>query len=339
VKTRLRLFVVAAVAALALGLLQASAGAISANPQSIDFGRIPVNTTVTKSTIITLDAGFDFQGFSGLNGIHPYFASSANCFGLHGPATCTVNVEFSPQYISDFPAVLGVSECSFIVCVTKNVNISGTAFSIAELRPSLVNFGDVPVETQVTKPISFTIDRGYSFGGVDGSGATDPFVWHTANCFGFSGPGTCKIELTFKPILFGTRNGVLRAFECPGIGGTCPTLFIDVTGRGIYVSRTRPTSINFGNVIVGRTKTITASITPDTFWSVYDAEGSATGVPLSTNLGTCANRFTGPGTCRLKESFTPTFRGSISAVLSILVCPNRGGTCRFLDMNVRGNGV
>src|SRR4051812_34860248 len=63
------------VTAILLGLLAAPAiaNAGSADPASVAFGNVPLNTTVTRNVTITVDAGYRLELASG-NGINAPFA-------------------------------------------------------------------------------------------------------------------------------------------------------------------------------------------------------------------------------------------------------------------------
>src|SRR6476620_5073703 len=87
-----------AVVVVALAVCSA-AGAFSTDPQSVDFGTVPLQATVSKSVTVTLDPGGvligsgDIFGNGSGQGVGPPFVGGGGggtCSGVIGPATCTV---------------------------------------------------------------------------------------------------------------------------------------------------------------------------------------------------------------------------------------------------------
>ena len=73
--------------------------AASADPSSLDFGSVPINTASTKSVTITADSGYTISLASG-GGINPPFSFGfGTCSGFSGPGTCSVQETFTPTAV------------------------------------------------------------------------------------------------------------------------------------------------------------------------------------------------------------------------------------------------
>src|SRR5438270_11776688 len=93
---RRTIFVQGLVAAVLLLLtVAAPAGAASADPASIDFGVVPVNTTVSRDVSLTVDAGYEVAaGGEGVN--KPFVVVVDACSAFLGARVCSVKEQFTP---------------------------------------------------------------------------------------------------------------------------------------------------------------------------------------------------------------------------------------------------
>ena len=109
---RRTIFVQGLVAAVLLLLaVAAPAGAASADPASIDFGAVPVNTTVSRDVSLTVDAGYEVAAASG-EGINPPFDFDFDtCSAFTGPGVCNVKERFTPTATGPAAGTLHVFAC------------------------------------------------------------------------------------------------------------------------------------------------------------------------------------------------------------------------------------
>ncbi len=103
-----------------------------------------------------------------------------------------------------------------------------------------------------------------------------------------------------------------------------------------------PTSVDFGTVRLGTSATKSVDLTIDAGYRVGVASITvgATSNPYGNfSYGTCANGFTGPGTCTATISYTPTSEApSPTGTLHLSECPTSGtGDC--LEVTVALNGA
>jgi uncharacterized repeat protein (TIGR01451 family) len=97
--------------------------------------------------------------------------------------------------------------------------------------------------------------------------------------------------------------------------------------------------VAFGNnVPVGTTVTQTITLTLDGGYRIGAASGGGASAPFQFAGDACAT-FTGPGTCTIKESFTPNAIGAAGGTLTVPECPVAGGACFGVNVALSGTGI
>src|SRR5205085_1473785 len=108
-------FLVAILGGIVLALLGGSpAEASGASPNSVPFGNVPINTTVTQDVTITVDAGYRTELASGSGINAPFSFSFDTCGaggGFAGPGTCNVKQSFRPTATTASSGTTNVFEC------------------------------------------------------------------------------------------------------------------------------------------------------------------------------------------------------------------------------------
>ncbi len=317
-----------------------------AAPAAVNYGNVPINTTVTQGVTITVDTGYQVALATG-SGINvPFSFAFDTCGaggGFTGPGTCNVNESFHPTALATSNGTTNVFECPVAggSCLPIPYNVSGTGVSVAFAAPAAVNYGNVPINTTVTQGVTITVDTGYQVALATGSGINVPFSFAFDTCGaggGFTGPGTCNVNESFHPTALATSNGTTNVFECPVAGGSCLPIPYNVSGTGISVASANPGGIDFGDVAINTTVLQHTTLTVDAGYSIQIASGSGINPPFIFGFGNCGG-YAGPGTCVVDQSFHPTSLGSASGSTSVFECPIAGGSCIPIPYAVKGNGI
>ena len=202
---------------------------------------MPLNTTVTRDVTITVDAGYRTELASGTGINAPFGFSFDTCGaggGFTGPGTCNVKQRFTPTS-TRAPAAAPTSSNARSrggTCIPITYAVSGRGISNAGASPNPVDFGDVPLNTTVTRDVTITVDAGYRTELASGTGINAPFGFSFDTCGaggGFTGPGTCNVKQRFTPTSAGTFNGSTNVFQCPVGGGSCIPITYTSTGVGV----------------------------------------------------------------------------------------------------------
>src|SRR3954463_14224327 len=210
--------------------------------------------------------------------------------------------------------------------------------------PSSIAFGNVPLNTTVTRDVTITADAGFQVQLASGSGINPPFVFDFDTCGaggGFNGPGTCNVKQRFTPTALTASSGTTNVFECPIAGGSCIPIPYSVSGTGVSVASASPSTVAFGNVPIDTTASRDVSITADAGYQIQLASGSGINLPFAFDFDTCGagGGFSGPGTCNVKERFTPTALTTSTGTTNVFECPVAGGSCIAIPYSVSGTGV
>ncbi|MFZ0283932.1 MAG: choice-of-anchor D domain-containing protein [Terriglobales bacterium] len=235
-------------------------GSLSANPASISFSNVVVgnnqsvsetltntsSTSVTITQAVTTGAGFSVSGLS----------LPAT---LTGGQSTSFNVVFTPQSAGNTNGNLAVS--SNASNPTLNIPLAGSAVEPGTLTPTLpsISFGNVQVGHN--KTISETVTN---------TGGSDVTISQaTVSGTGFSVSGiTPPITLTagqsvsfnvvFTPPSSGTDSGNIAIKS----DASNPTLNIPLSGTGTPAGQlaVSPTTLSFGNVVVGNSSQKTAQL-------------------------------------------------------------------------------
>lgn len=110
----------------------------AANPPSVDFGNVQVNTTASRTLTFTVDAGYYFNGAAGT--LSPFEFDLGGCAvgaggGFKGPGTCVTTVKFTPAALGAVSSFTNAFECAVagMSCnvVVIHVDFVGNGVAIA----------------------------------------------------------------------------------------------------------------------------------------------------------------------------------------------------------------
>ena len=101
-----------------------------------------------------------------------------------------------------------------------------------------------------------------------------------------------------------------------------------------------PAAVDFGDVPIGGSVSVALTVTVADGWHLLQAAGSGLSAPFGFAWGTCTGN-TGPLTCALTESFTPTTLGPAGGAFEVTFCT---GACvieewEVIGVTVAGTGV
>src|SRR2546430_2667407 len=111
------------------------------------------------------------------------------------------------------------------------------------------------------------------------------------------------------------RSGVMvrRLFLVGVLGALVVLLALPATAGAASAS---PTSLAYGPVALNTTVSRDVTLTVDAGFEVAAASGEGINPPFDFDFDTCS-AFIGPGTCNVKERFTPTAAGPAGGTLHV----------------------
>jgi hypothetical protein len=286
-----------------------TAGALAATPSSLSFGSVKAGSSQTLSETLTNSGGTSVTisqaGASGAG-----FAVS----GLNLPATLAAgqstsfSVTFTPPSGGSASGNLSIASNASNPSLTVPLAAAGvTAGVLSSSDPSL-SFGNVAVGNSGTQSETLTNSGGSSVTISQANVSVNSF-----RVTGLSLPKTLSpgqsftFGVAFAPTTGGGATGTISVVS----DASNATLTISLAGTATVTGQlaVSPATLNFGNVIVGQSKSLTGTLT---------ASGSSITV---TNVGMTTSEFTVSGL-----SLPLTLSAGQSASFSINFAPQTSGT-------------
>jgi hypothetical protein len=237
-----------------------AAGSLSANPSVVNFSNVVVGSHQNISETLTNSSGSSVTITQALAGGAGFSVSGLSLpITLAGGQSTTFNVVFTPQAAGSVSGTLAVS--SNAANPLLNVPLSGSAVQSGTLTPTLpsINFGSVQVghDRSVSETITNTggsdvnISQAQPTGtGFSVSGINPPLTLTAGQSITFN--------VLFTPPAAASDSGNLAITS----DASNPTLNISLSGIGTPAAQlaVSPTSLNFGNVVVGGNSQKTAQL-------------------------------------------------------------------------------
>ena len=285
---------------------------VSLAPASLDFSTQAVATTSAAQTITVSNTGNVPLTISSISSTNPEYAQTNTCAGtLNASATCTVSVTFTPT-------AAGAQGGTIYVATnvgTPSVSLTGSGTGpVATVSPASLNFGNVNLNT-ASGTQSVTINSTGTTALTISSISISGDFSQTNNCPASLATGSnCVVQVTFNPILAGTRGGTLVIDDNGSLGGHS----ISLSGTGLGPAFTlAPGSLSFGTVAVGATATPQSIALTNTGTVILTSIAiSASGSDFA-QTNNCPSSLAINATCSINVSFTPTATGTRTGSINV----------------------
>jgi hypothetical protein len=312
-----------------------AAGALAANPTSVNFGSVTVGSnqtvpvTVTNTggeTVTVSSAAASGSGFS-VTGTTPPITLTA------GQST-TFNVIFTPSATGAASGALTVN--SNASNPTLSVALSGTGVPQGQLvsSPTTFSFGSIQIGT--SKSMAGTL--------TNSGGSSLTISAATASGTGFSLSGlslpvtlTAGQSATYSVLFSPTTSGAASGSVSITSNGPNPSLSIPLSGTGVTPGAlaANPTSLAFGSVQVGSSKSLSETLTNSGGSSLTISAATASGTGFSLSGLSLPVTLTAGQSTSFTVLFSPTTSGAASGSVSI----TSTGSNPSLSIPLSGTGV
>jgi Abnormal spindle-like microcephaly-assoc'd, ASPM-SPD-2-Hydin/HYDIN/CFA65/VesB-like, Ig-like domain len=313
------------------GTTQTATGvSIEISPSTVSFGNLAVGQSATKTVTVT-NSGTEMLAVSGISVAGTGFTASGPKLpiSLSAGQSASISAVFKPT--------AGVADTGTITIASNAdgapslIALSGTGTTAAALSatPNSIAFGSVAVGSTATETVHLentgseaaTISKmAFSGTGVSVSGVTVPMTVASGQ--------TVNLTVTYKPVSPGTLTGTVSITS--NATDASMVIGINATATSSTLAAT-PSSVSFGNVVVGSDTTQTirlenigtsqvtiSSITP----SVAGVGISGVTLPVSLAPGTSAT---------VTAAYKPTGAGSVSG--KITVTSSAVGSPTIIDLS------
>ncbi|MGI4852762.1 MAG: choice-of-anchor D domain-containing protein [Janthinobacterium lividum] len=292
---------------------------LSVSPVSISFGDVVVGSSTTQAvTLINGSAqpvdGLQFTASTGFR-----VSTSCGITTINAGSSCAVNVTFAPGAPGIANGVLTVTStdpASPITVPLSGNGVQATAVSATSLSaaPSALNFGNVTVggssqlaltlSNPTASPVSsllFTASTGFTVSSSCGT---------TLNAY-----STCPVLVTFSPTSTGAASGTVQVQNA----GSNTPLTIALSGTGTSTQSQligTPGALNFGNVAVGGSSTLSVTIT-NTSATTINSIAAAINPSSFTVASDCGSNMNSNASCNLLVTYTPTAAGASTGMVTL----------------------
>ena len=318
---------------------------ISVSPSPINFGSILVGQSATQTiTITNAPTSTDTLTGSVASLSAPFsVVSGGSSFSLAPGKSRTVIVSFTPTATGSFSDTLTITHNATNQTSPINLPITGTGeVSVInmDVTPSLVDFGGVIVGKSVTQTIVITNASSSTTtleGSVDSVSGSFSLV-SGGGTFSLA-PGKSKsVIVSFSPTSTGNFSQSLSITH-NATNRVSPT-FVSLNGTGLpAVNLTiSPSSVDFGNILVGQSANQTITITNQSS-STGTLEGSIGNVVGPFSVVSGGGTFSlAPGKSRsVVVGFSPIFSGTFSQTLAFT--HNATNQSSPTNMTLTGTGI
>jgi hypothetical protein len=284
-------------------------------PSSLTFAAQRVGTTSASQTITLTNTGASTLSVTSIVASSDFVVQGNPCtdpLPLNG--SCSINVAFAPTATGARTGSLTVTNNASNSPQVASLSGTGTA-PAACLAPTSLAFGNQTVGTRSGAQRITLSNCGSAPLAVIGIAVSGDFT-QTNNCPSSLAAGAaCGIDVTFAPTATGARSGSLTVTADdagnPHIAG--------LSGTGLPptpVATLSPTSLTFGNQIVGTTSAPqTLTLTNSGTGSLQVASIAASGDFGQTN--NCPSSLGIGSSCIINVTFTPSAAGSRSGAVSV----------------------
>ncbi|MGB8522184.1 MAG: choice-of-anchor D domain-containing protein, partial [Candidatus Acidiferrales bacterium] len=288
---------------------------LSANPASISFGNVNVGSNGSQTITLT-NSGTASVTISAAT-------ASGTGFGMSGiTAPLTINAGQNTTLSATF-APTSAGSASGSISITSNapgsplaIPLSGTGTQ-AQLAPtpSSVSFGSVVTGSTNSQTISLknsgTASITISQANVTGTGFTISGLSIPAT---IAAGASTTFSAAFTPSTTGSVSGSVSLVS----NGPSSPLAIPLTGTGTQGQLSgNPSSVNFGNIVVGSNGSQTITLTNSGTASVTISAATASGTGFSMSGITTPLTINAGQNTTLSATFAPTSAGSASGSISI----------------------
>jgi len=284
---------------------------------NVGSSSVPQTMTLTNNQSSTLNFTWSTTGdFSAVGN------NSSPCNGtLAAKAKCTFGVTFTPTTNGQIKGALTISFSGAGSPASGGLTGTGQNGPTAPLTftPASLSYGNIVLNTTSSKTVTIknTSSGAINITSVTGSGAFVATPSGATPCGGtLNASKSCTVSVTFTPLVTGSIIGGVTVVDNASVS----TQVQNATGTGVLAVTMSPTSINFGNVVVGSTSAVHAvTVTNNTTSAIPINSVFASGNYISTSGGSlpCGVNIPANSICTLGVEFAPQNTGAIGGELTL----------------------
>ncbi len=296
-------------------------GIVTVSPTSLTFGVQSIGTTSPGQKVMLTNSQNVPLSISNITfgGNNPFSFDETDDCGSSVPAggTCSINVTFAPVISGPLSATLNVNDNAGNSPQTVNLGGTATSSPTLGLSTSALNFGSQSIGTNsgnVAVTVTNTGATTVTFSSIMVTGANPSSFPESTNCPTNLAAGVgCTIYVAFAPATAGSFSAAVtitsNAYGSPQ--------GISLSGTGIVPVALSSSSLAFGNVLTGTSKTLAAvKLTNQMSVALTGLNIVASGAPFS-QVNTCGTTLAAGAHCTITMTFSPTAAGTQTGNVTI----------------------
>ncbi len=292
-------------------------GTLGSNPTSLSFGSVTVGNKQSLSGTVTNTGGSSVTiSQVGISGIGLTLSGITTPVTLAAGQSTTFSATFMPASAGSVNG--NVTITSNASNSTTTIPWSGTGVTPGALgsNPTSLSFGSVIVGGKQSLSETLTNTGGSSVTisqvGVSGTGFTLSGITAPVS---LTAGQSATFSATFTPTSAGSASGAITITS----NASNPTVTIPLAGTGVAPGAlgSSPSSLSFGNVIVGSNQSLSETLTNTGASSVTISQVGISGTGFSLNGITTPATLTAGQSATFAVTFTPASAGSINGNVTI----------------------
>ena len=302
----------------------ASASSVTVSSTSINFGSVNVGSSAQQQIKITNSTAFGVT-ITSVTVSGNYFAISGITapLSLSSGVSATLTVSFAPKSAGTQTGKIVVQGRG--ITTALDVTLSGSGASSGgttsiSVVPTSASLGSVPVGSSNSQTFTVT-NRGTTTISVssEATSGTGFSMSGLADGAQIAAGKTSTFNVAFKPTKTGAVTGS-ASINFSASGKTVP-LTVSLSGNGVAATGTlqaSPTTMNFGDVLVGHSGSISLKVTNEGNSALTTSRGTISGSGFSM-IGGISGLTLQPGQSdSVTVVFEPTVTGSASGTISVV---------------------
>jgi hypothetical protein len=314
---------------------------LTVSPTAVNFGNVPLNTTASKTVTLT-SSGTAALTITAATPTGTGFSVSGASFPLtlNPNQSATVQVQFDPTAAGAASGQLTLT--SNAGGGTTNIPLSGTGTATTSpqltVSASSLAFGNVAVNSNATLPLTLTSSgtapltiNSDVISGADftASGVNFPITLNPSQ--------SVTLIVKFAPQATGAVTGQITISSNSSTGGST---VVQLSGTGtttaVATLQVSPTSVDFGDVNVGSTKTLNLTLTSTGTAPLTISTAKLSGTGFSDSGASFPVTLNPNQSVILQVQFDPTSAGAVNGMLTINSNSSTGATTQ---VQISGTGT
>ena len=298
----------------------------SLSPPSLNFGSIVIGTNVTAQTVTVTNTGespLTISGVSLAGANASLFSDTSTCGStVAAGASCQLTVSFVPTASGPAAAALLLTDNGANSPQSIPLAGAGIAPALLTITPPNVGFGNVLIGSQSTQQtVTLTNSGGaaLTIGSIQLTGTGASLFSLTNSCGSTLASGaTCSVAVIFNPIAAAFASASLNIVDSSA--NSPQAVALSGTGITPAAASVSPSSLNFGNVVIGMpgtAQTVTITNTGGAPLTINTVAATGAKASLFSDLNSCGSVLAGGASCELLVNFQPTAAGPATASLTI----------------------